>query len=219
MVGLEHVGNVDEGKNAGGAGEERVAEVIDGGADGSDAAEGGNDDAMGHCEVPLRGAAVRANLLETMDRKILSVPFFLVKKKAINACDSLYPLRRFVLAGRTGGEDGTNAGDDIANGLECSESVVGDLDIERLLDLEGNVYLVEGVDGERIECALERDGLGRNALRFGDDVNATLRYIVLDFVHSESEFPPGGFSVLLNLQGGPGDVKWGERQTGVGGLD
>ena len=69
--------------------------------------------------------------------------------------------------------------DYVAYGFEGAEGVVGDLDVEGLLDLEGDVDLVEGVDGEGVEGAVERDGLGRDALRFGDDVDAALGYVFI----------------------------------------
>jgi len=73
--------------------------------------------------------------------------------------------------GRVGGEFGY-AVDHVGYGVERSEGFVGDLDGEGLFDFEGDVDLVEGVDVELVEGAGERDGVGWDALRFGDDVDA-----------------------------------------------
>ena len=71
----------------------------------------------------------------------------------------------------SGGEFGY-AVDHVGYGVEGSEGFVGDLDGEGLFDFEGDVDLVEGVDVELVEGAGESDGVGRDALRFGDDVDA-----------------------------------------------
>jgi len=62
--------------------------------------------------------------------------------------------------------------DHVGYGVERSEGFVGDLDGEGLFDFEGDIDLVEGVDVELVEGAGERDGVGWDALRFGDDVDA-----------------------------------------------
>jgi hypothetical protein len=59
----------------------------------------------------------------------------------------------------------------VAYGLDGAECVVGDFDVEGLFDFEGDVDLVEGVDVEFVEGAGQRDSVGRDALRLGDDVN------------------------------------------------
>jgi hypothetical protein len=65
-----------------------------------------------------------------------------------------------------------DAVDHVAYGLDGAECVVGDLDVEGLFDLEGDVDLVERIDVEFVEGTGQRDGIGGDALRFGDDVNA-----------------------------------------------
>ncbi len=67
-----------------------------------------------------------------------------------------------------------DADDHVAYGLEGAERIVGDLDVEGLFDLEGDVDLVEGVDVELFEGAGERDGVGGDVLGLGDDVDQRL---------------------------------------------
>ncbi len=54
--------------------------------------------------------------------------------------------------------------DDVAYGFEVAECVVGDFDLEGLFDFEGDVDLIEGVDVELVEGAVEGDRVGRDAL-------------------------------------------------------
>jgi hypothetical protein len=70
-----------------------------------------------------------------------------------------------------GGAEFGDAGDHVAYGFDGAECVVGDFDVEGLFDLEGDVDFVEGVDVELVEGAGQRDGVGGDALRLGDDVN------------------------------------------------
>jgi hypothetical protein len=71
-----------------------------------------------------------------------------------------------------GGAESGDAFDHVAYSAEGAEGFVGNLDGECFLDLEGDVDLVEGVDVELVEGAGESDGVRRDALRFGDDVDA-----------------------------------------------
>jgi hypothetical protein len=71
-----------------------------------------------------------------------------------------------------------DAVDHVAYGFEGAESVVGDLDVEGLLDLKRDVDLVEGVDVELVEGAGQRDGVWGDALRLGDDVNTAAGNLV-----------------------------------------
>lgn len=63
----------------------------------------------------------------------------------------------------SGGGDGraefSDAFDHIAYGFDGAEGFVGNLDVEGLFDLEGDVDLVEGVDVELVEGAGQRDGV------------------------------------------------------------
>src|ERR1700722_1104193 len=75
---------------------------------------------------------------------------------------------------RLGGDEFLDAFDHVAYGFDGAEGVIGDLDGERLFDLEGDVDLVERIDAELIEGALEGDGVLGNALGFGDDLDTAL---------------------------------------------
>jgi hypothetical protein len=79
--------------------------------------------------------------------------------------------------GGGGGEFG-DALDHVAYGAEGTESFVGNLDVEGLFDLEGDVDLVEGVDVELVEGIGERDGVRGDAFGFSDDVDAAYGDIV-----------------------------------------
>ncbi len=75
------------------------------------------------------------------------------------------------IEGTLGGGDGGGSGgkfgdafDHVAYGAEGAEGFVGDLDVEGLFDLEGDVDLVEGVDVELVEGVGERDGVRGDAL-------------------------------------------------------
>ncbi len=63
-----------------------------------------------------------------------------------------------------GGAELADAVDHVAYGLEGAQGFVGDLDVEGLFDLEGDVDLVEGVDVELLEGVVERDGFWRDTL-------------------------------------------------------
>ncbi len=107
----------------------------------------------------------------------------------------LAQLRDLLVGGDGGGGGGCelcDAFDHVAYGAEGAERFVGDLDVEGLFDLEGDVDLVEGVDVELVEGAGQGDGVRRDALRFGDDVDAACG----DVVHGDS-----ASSDLPNLQG------------------
>ena len=67
-----------------------------------------------------------------------------------------------------------DAFDHVAYGFDGAEGVVGDLDAEGFLDFEGDVDLVEGIDVELVEGALEGDGVLGNGLGFGDDLDTAL---------------------------------------------
>src|ERR1700733_9499547 len=86
--------------------------------------------------------------------------------------------------GGGGGAEFGDAGDHVAYGFDGAEGVVGDFYVEGLFDLEGDVDLVEGVDVELVEGAGQCDGVGRDALRLGDDVNTAAG----DLVHSDFDF-------------------------------
>ena len=79
---------------------------------------------------------------------------------------------------RFGGVEFGHAVDHVAYGFDGAEGVVGDLDVEGFFDLEGDVDLVEGVDVELFEGAGERDGVGGDALRLGDDFNTAAGDVV-----------------------------------------
>ena len=79
----------------------------------------------------------------------------------------------------SGGET-SDAFDHVAYGLDAAQGIVGDFDVEGLFDLEGDVDLVEGVDAELVEGAGQRDGVWRDALRLGDDVNTAAGNLVHD---------------------------------------
>ena len=100
-----------------------------------------------------------------------------------------------------------DAGDYVSDVFEGVESVVGDLDAEGLLDLEGDVDLVEGVDVELFEGAGQRDGVRWDVFGFGDDFDAAAG----DFGHD------GWASLHSTYSGGSGDVKQGVG-LGVGGV-
>src|SRR5690348_14886113 len=71
-----------------------------------------------------------------------------------------------------------DAFDHIADGLQAAERVVGNFDVEGLLDLERDVDLVERVDVQLFKRAVQSDGLGRDALRLGDDLDAAAGDVV-----------------------------------------
>ena len=72
--------------------------------------------------------------------------------------------------------------DHVAYCFDAAEGFVGDFDIEGFFYFEGDVDLVEGVDVELFERAGERDGVGGDALRFGDYVDTACG----DLVHGDS---------------------------------
>jgi len=59
--------------------------------------------------------------------------------------------------------------DHVAYSLDASKGFVRDLYIEGLFDLKGDVDHVEGVDAKLVEGGGQRDGVGSDALRLGDD--------------------------------------------------
>jgi hypothetical protein len=81
----------------------------------------------------------------------------------------------------SGAESGYSV-DHVAYGFDGAEGVVGDLDVEGLFDLEGDVDLVEGVDVELVEGAGQSDDVRGDALGLGDDVNTAAG----DLVHGDS---------------------------------
>ena len=75
-----------------------------------------------------------------------------------------------------------DAVDHVAYSLDAAQGFVGDLDVEGLFDLEGDVDLVEGVDVELVEGGGQRDGVRGDALGLGDDGDAAAG----DLIHGGS---------------------------------
>jgi hypothetical protein len=107
--------------------------------------------------------------------------------------------------GGGGGAEFGYAVDHVAYGLDAAESFVGYLDVEGLFDLEGDVDLVEGVDVELVEGAGQCDGVRRDALRFGDDVNTAVGNVV----HGEFDY----LWVISTYSDARADVKAGSACT------
>src|SRR5271154_2569138 len=82
--------------------------------------------------------------------------------------------------GRVGGAEFGDAFDHVAYGFDGAERVVRNLDVEGLFNLKGDIDLVEGIDVELVEGAGQRDGVGGDALRLGDDVNTAAGNLVHD---------------------------------------
>jgi hypothetical protein len=96
-----------------------------------------------------------------------------------------------------------DAVDHVAYGSDASQGFVGDVDVEGLFDLEGDVDLVEGVDVELFEGAGKRDGIRGDALRLGDDVDTAAGYVIHDV-------PTSLWELASTYRDARADVKSGE---------
>src|ERR1700677_1571387 len=87
--------------------------------------------------------------------------------------------------GRRGGDDLLHAFDDIVDGFEGADVVVGDGNLEGVFELEKQSKDVERIDTEVLQAGVQLDGIGRDALHGRERGD----HLLCDFI-SHLAYPP-----------------------------